>query len=470
MSTDIDVKELINIAFLAWTSFSVFFMIQGAGLFYSGLSKRKSALAQAALSLVVVAIIQIQWFVWGYSLAFSRNSSKFIGTLEFAGLHNLLGNYEGAIHEVGNSLFQGMLACLTGALLVGSIADRARVVPMVIFLFIWSTIVYDPLACWTWNERGWAAKMGYLDYAGGTPVHLCAGMSALAYSWIVGKRSEEPVMYRPSSTIFVVIGTFLLWAGWFGFNSGANLTSSTRAMQALLNTQIAAAFGGFSWAIFDFRLDRKWSVVGFCSGVISGLVCITPAAGYVPAWSAPIFGVLGGVLCNLSTKIKFYLSIDDSLDVFAVHGVGAFVGNLLTGLFATQSIAGDGIGGWLDHNYVQLGYQVAATFAAAGYSFFVSLLLLWLIQLVPGLHLRISVEDEERGIDATQHDEHVFDYVELFPELPTDEYPSALTPEIMAPGELSPSALSKDLHFKGLYRSTLEEDGQHTDLEKTQHP
>lgn len=441
--------ELANIAFLVWASFSIFLMVQGVSLFYSGLSKRKSALTQAALSLIITAVVQIQWFVWGYSLSFARNASKFIGTLQFAGLHNLTRDF-GSIPELGNALFQGMLGCLTAVLFVGSIADRARIAPLVVFIFIWSTIVYDPIACWTWNSNGWGSVLGYIDYAGGTPVHICAGMTALAYSFMIGKKYEEPDLHRPHSTIFVVIGTFFMWVGWFGFNSGANLVATPRAVQALLNTQIAAAFGGFAWVALDFRMSGKWSVVGFCSGVISGLVTITPAAGFVPAWSVPIFSVLGGILCNAGTKVKFYLKIDDSLDVFAVHGIGAMIGNILTAFFASTTIAGTNgpedtlfKGGWLDHHYIQLGYQLAVPLAAAGYSFVVSVLILYILQLIPGLHLRITAEDEELGIDFAEHDEYAFDYVELYPDLPLDD-------EIIGTVKQGPAAQGSFVHDRDI--------------------
>lgn len=326
---------------------------------------------------------------------------------------------------LSNALFQGMLACLTCALLLGSIADRARFVPTIIFIFTWTTIVYDPIAYWTWNSRGWANKLGYLDYAGGTPVHICTGFGALAYCLMIGKRCDASAdsNNKPHSTLFVVIGTFLLWAGWFGFNTGTSLAPTQRAVQALLNTQLAAAMGGFAWATLDYRIAKKWSVVGFCSGIISGLVAITPGAGFVPAWSALVFGLLGGVFANLATKLKFFVAIDDSLDVFAVHGIGAVVGNILTGLFASRTIAAlDGStdipGGWLDRHYVQLGYQLACTVAAAVYTFVMTVIILFVLDKIPGLRLRISKEEEDQGIDLAEHDEFAFDYVELFPELP----------------------------------------------------
>lgn len=349
----------------------------------------------------------------------------------------------GSVPQLSNAIFQGMFACVTSALMIGSLADRGRTLPAIVFVFIWSTLVYDPIACWTWNSNGWASKMGYLDYAGGTPVHVASGFGALALSLMLGKKSEtrdEVAAYKPHSIMFVVIGTFFMWVGWFGFNTGTSLVPTTRAVQALLNTQVSASFGGLTWAIMDFRLARKWSVVGFCSGLIAGLVAITPAAGYVPTWAAVISGVLGGMSANVGTKLKFFLKIDDSLDVFAVHGLGAIVGNIITGLFASKTIAAlDGTtqieGGWLDRHYIQLGYQLAGTVSAAFYSFFVTLLILFVINNIPGLHLRVTPEEEEEGLDFVEHDEFAFDYVELFPQLPlippegwndnTEDHPSA---------------------------------------------
>ena len=331
-----------------------------------------------------------------------------------------------SVPELSNALFEGMFACVTSALMIGSLADRGRILPAVVFIFVWSTLVYDPIACWTWNPAGWASKLGYLDYAGGTPVHVASGFGALALSFMLGKKIEttdEVVAYRPHSTLFVVLGTAFMWIGWFGFNTGTSLAPTQRAVQAIINTQVSASFGGFTWAIMDYRLAKKWSVVGFCSGIIAGLVAITPAAGYVPVWAAVISGVLGGMAANLGTKLKFFLGIDDSLDVFAVHGLGAIIGNIITGFFASKTIAAlDGStvidGGWINHNYVQLGYQIAGTVAAAAYSFVVTLIILFILQRIPGLHLRVTPEEEEMGLDFAEHDEFAFDYVELFPQLP----------------------------------------------------
>ena len=223
------------------------------------------------------------------------------------------------------------------ALAVGAVAERGRMLPCVIFMFVWSTLIYDAIACWTWNPAGWSARMGGLDFAGGTPVHISSGSAALAYSLMLGKRrghGTHELNFRPHNVTSVIIGTVFLWVGWFGFNAGSALSANMRAVMAAVVTNLAASTGGVAWCVLDYRLERKWSAVGFCSGVVAGLVAITPGSGYVPAWSAVIYGVVAGCACNYGTKIKFWLGIDDALDIFAVHAIGGCVGNLLTGLFA----------------------------------------------------------------------------------------------------------------------------------------
>lgn len=377
-----------------------------------------------------------------------------------------------------------MYASVTAALMIGALADRGRIIPALVFLFIWATVVYSPIACWSWNPNGWAATLGYLDYAGGTPVHITAGFGALAYSLVLGRRSamdaipqpfsgasslfsfsshrhnrqqeqqQQPqpdqqlqqqqnnnndlekanqtfnaimsLDSRPHSVMLVVIGTAFMWAGWIGFNGGASIIPTLRSLQAIFNTNISAAFGGLAWALLDFRIERRWSVIGLCSGIISGLVCITPAAGFVPTWAAVIFGIVGSLSANISTKFKYLVGIDDSLDIFAVHGVCGVVGNILTALFTSKTVASlDGVteinGGWLDHHYVQLWFQIAGTLASSAYAFVVTAVLLIIINRIPGLHLRISKEEEEAGLDVTEHDEFAYDYVEIIRDLPVSD-------------------------------------------------
>lgn len=234
------------------------------------------------------------------------------------------------------------------ALAIGAAADRGRMLPCLVFIFVWSTLIYDPIACWTWNPAGWVFKLGGLDFAGGTPVHISSGAAALAYSLMLGKRigynDLHGLPYRPHNVTHVIIGTVFLWVGWFGFNGGSALGGNLRAVSACVVTHFAACTGGFTWVLLDYRVDKKYSAVGFCSGCIAGLVAITPASGYVPIWSSVIFGVVGATACNFATKLKYTLRVDDSLDIFAVHAIGGIVGNLLTGLFAA----------WVKHIYINL--------------------------------------------------------------------------------------------------------------------
>ena len=315
------------------------------------------------------------------------------------------------------------------ALAVGAVSERGRMLPCIIFMFVWTTIVYDPIACWTWNPSGWVYKLGGLDFAGGTPVHISSGSAALAYSYILGKRAgygTQKLNYRPHDVTHIVIGTVFLWVGWFGFNAGSALSANLRAIMAAVVTNLAACVGGITWCVVDYRLEKKWSTVGFCSGVISGLVAITPGSGYVPAWAAVVFGVCAGIFCNLATKLKYWISADDALDIFAVHAIGGFVGNILTGIFAADYIAHlDGFteipGGWINGNWIQVAYQLADSASGMGYSFVVTSLILICMSLIgsviPAMKLRVGKEEEEMGIDDTEIGEFAYDYVELVREV-----------------------------------------------------
>jgi Amt family ammonium transporter len=260
-----------------------------------------------------------------------------------------------------------------------------------------------------------------LDFAGGTPVHISSGSAALAYSLMLGKRrghGTHELNFRPHNVTHVVIGTVFLWVGWFGFNAGSALSANLRAVMAAVVTNLAASVGGVTWCLLDWRLEGKFSTVGFCSGVVAGLVAITPGSGYVPAWAAVVFGVVAGIACNYGTKIKFWLRIDDSLDIFAVHAIGGFVGNICTGLFAADYIAHlDGTtviaGGWLNRHWIQMAIQLADSVAGCLYSFFGSCIILFIINLLPGLQLRASEAEEVMGIDDTEIGEFAYDYVEL---------------------------------------------------------
>lgn len=299
--------------------------------------------------------------------------------------------------------------------------SASRILPAIVFMIAWTTIIYDPIAYWTWNPSGWMFQMGALDFAGGTPVHISAGCAALAYSIMLGKRlgdSHHEINHPPHNVTHIVTGTIFLWVGWFGFNAGSANAANMRAVMAVVVTNLSACVGGVTWCLLDYRFERKWSTVGFCSGIVAGLVAITPGSGYVPAWSAIIFGAVGAAGANYATKLKFIINVDDALDIFAEHAVGGLIGNILTGFFATDYIPQlDGIsvvpGGWLNHNWVQLGYQLADSIAGGTYSFFGTCIILFLMNLTPGLSLRVSEEVEISGLDDDEIGESTYDYIEL---------------------------------------------------------
>lgn len=380
-------------------------------------------------------------------MAFSETGSPYIGDLsaylfvnckvlqtnhltEYFGLKGVLEQPSIGSPKIPSIVFcvyQLMFAAITPILAIGAVAERSTLGPLMVFVFIWSTIVYNPIACWTWNSNGWAFAMGGLDFAGGTPVHISSGTAGLAISIYLGKRrgwGTERLAYKPHNTSYVVLGTVFLWFGWFGFNGGSALAANLRAAQACIVTNLAASVGGLTWMLWDYRLEKKWSTVGFCSGAIAGLVAITPASGFVGAPAAVLFGVAAGTICNFATQLKFLFHYDDALDIFASHAIGGVVGNILTGIFAQASVAGaDGIsviaGGWLDGHFVQLGYQLADSVSGMSYSFVMTTVILWLMHYFPGgyLELRCSEEAEIIGIDDAEMGEYAYDYVGLETEL-----------------------------------------------------
>ncbi|KAJ3920618.1 ammonium transporter [Lentinula edodes] len=419
---------------IAWTlagTALVFIMIPGLGYFYSGLLRRKNALSMIYMSVMTIAVVSFQWFFWGYSLAFSETGSAYIGNLKYFGMKGVA-----AAPSIGSdripalvfAVYQLMFAAITPMLALGAVSERGRLGPCIAFVFIWSTLVYDPIACWTWNSNGWSFVLGGLDFAGGSPVHISSGSAALAISIYLGKRrgyGTERLAYKPHNTSYVILGTVLLWFGWFGFNGGSALSANLRAAMACVVTNLAASVGGLTWMLWDYRIERKWSAVGFCSGAIAGLVAITPGSGFVGAPAAVLFGVMAGTICNFATQLKFVFGYDDTLDIFASHAVGGVVGNVLTGLFAQASVAGfDGItiipGGWLDHHYIQLGYQLADSVAALSYSFVMTTIILWLMHFIPFLRMRGSEDAEIVGLDEYDMGEFAYDYVGLEQEIGHD--------------------------------------------------
>ncbi|KAF9551065.1 hypothetical protein EC957_010833 [Mortierella hygrophila] len=407
---------------IAWTLTStalVWLMIPGIGYFYSGMARSKNALSLIMLSCCSIAVVTFQWFLFGYSLAFSKSANSFIGNFDNAFLRGVLDAPSvgsSRIPDVVFMLYQGMFACLTPALAIGAAAERGRILPTLVFIFLWTTFVYDFIACWTWNPAGWSYVMGGLDFAGGTPVHISSGGAALAYAIVLGRRSGDHRDFRPHSMSNVVIGTCFIWFGWFGFNGGSALSANLRAAMACVVTNLAASVGGITWVLLDYRHERKLSVLGFCSGAVSGLVAITPGSGFVSPASSVAIGFLGACACNLAVRLKHSLKYDDAFDVFAVHGIGGIVGNLLTGIFAQSWVAAlDGVtvidGGWLDGHWMQIVHQLADSAAGLGWSFTVTYLILVIMNKIPGLNLRAKAINEHRGLDLAELGEMAYGYV-----------------------------------------------------------
>lgn len=417
-------------ASMVWVMVSgalVWIMIPGVGLLYSGMSRKKHALSLLWASMMAICLVSFQWYFWGYSLAFGTAHSKFLGSLEHFCLMGVLGENGGSagLPDIVFCFFQGMFAMITGCIMLGGACERARLGPMMVFLFIWMTIVYCPVAMWTWNTDGWLNVLGAYDFAGGGPVHQASGVGALAYALWCGKRRDPLTQkgipkYRPHSVTSVVLGTVFLWFGWFGFNGGSSGDASLRGFYANVNTNLAAACGGLTWMFLDwFRCGHKWTTIGMCSGAVAGLVGITPAAGFVPVYFAVPIGCITAVCCNYGVDLKDILHIDDGMDVFAIHGIGGFIGSMLTGLFAADYVAASDFGvsingGWINHYYRQLGLQLAACCSIDLWSFVVTSIILNVMNRIPFLKIRLSEEEEDLGTDATQIGEFTYQESNMF--------------------------------------------------------
>ncbi|CAI6342145.1 unnamed protein product [Periconia digitata] len=407
--------------YLMVCAFLVWMIIPGIGFLYSGLARRKSSLSLLFQSFAVAGVVCLQWCFWGYSLAYSRSASPFIGDLANFGLKNVV-----AAPSPGSALlpeiifcFYQMLFCIcTVVLVIGGSFERGRILPSMIFAFCWATIVYCPIACWTWNGNGWLYNLPSLDFAGGGPVHVASGWSALAYAFVLGKRVHkgDKIHGKPHNTTLVFIGTCFIWFGWFGFNGGSALNASIRSAMAVFNTNSAACFGVLGWVMVDYIRSRgRFSLVGACSGAIAGLVGITPAAGYVSVWLAALIGFLTGAICSACKNIDQWIRIDEGMDVFKLHGIGGMTGSFLTGIFAQKWVSAlDGSSayeGALDGVGVQVGRQLAEICAISSYSFVVTCILLYALKFIPFMHLRVTEEAEMIGLDVDQFfDEQIGDW------------------------------------------------------------
>jgi len=388
----------------------VMLMTPGLAFFYGGLVRRKNVLSIMMQCFMLLGVISIQWVLFGYSLAFGPDHGGFIGDFSFAALNGVgLEPTEGStIPHILFMVFQMMFAVITPALIVGAFAERMKFSAFVVFSLLWATLVYDPMAHWVWGG-GWLQEWGALDFAGGTVVHINAGMAALAAALILGRRKGYPDTGPPHNLPFAILGAALLWFGWFGFNGGSALASDGLAANAFVTTHLGAAAAAVAWAVLEWILRRRPTALGIISGAVAGLVAITPAAGFVGPMGAMGIGALSAVVCYFAVVVvKSKLGYDDSLDAFGIHGIGGMVGALLTGFWATTALTGD-VAGVFQGSGMLLLKQLAGVAACAAYSFVLSWILLKLVDKTMGL--RVNEDEENVGLDLTQHRESAYTIV-----------------------------------------------------------
>ncbi|WP_110514466.1 ammonium transporter [Herpetosiphon llansteffanensis] len=403
--------EMINGADTVWVLLSaalVMLMTPALGLFYGGMVRKKNVLSTLMHSFFMLALISVQWVLFGYSLAFGPDVGGVIGSLDWVGLRNVgiepNPTYAATIPHQAFMIYQMMFAVITPALISGAFAERKRFKSFVVFSLAWSTLIYAPVAHWVWADGGWLRSLGALDFAGGTVVHITSGVSALVCALVLGRRSgygKEAM--EPHDTTMTVIGTALLWFGWFGFNAGSSLGAGGLAVSAFVNTNSAAAMAMLAWMTAGWIQHKRPSVLGASAGAVAGLVAITPAAGFVTPMASLLIGFLAGGICYFVVENLVRGRVDDALDVFGVHGVGGLLGALLVGVFATKSINPAGADGVLAGNWSQLGVQALTVGIVAVYAGAMTWGILKVVDLLFGI--RVSEAEEEQGLDSSQHGE-----------------------------------------------------------------
>ncbi|NGO67118.1 ammonium transporter [Streptomyces boncukensis] len=389
-------------AFVLISAFLVMLMTPGLAFFYGGMVRVKSALNMLMMSFISLGIVTLLWVLYGYSLAFGPDNGGIIGNLDFVGMKGISVDTmtgEDGIPVFAFALFQMMFAIITPALMSGALADRVKFSAWALFIALWVTIVYFPVAHWVWAEGGWLYELEVIDFAGGTAVHINAGIGALAAVLVVGKRiGFKKDTMRPHSLPLVVLGAALLWFGWFGFNAGSELAADGTAATMALNTQVATAAAVLGWLAYERIRHGAFTTLGAASGAIAGLVAITPSGASVNAMGALLIGVVAGAVCSWAVSLKYKLGYDDSLDVVGVHLVGGVVGTLLVGFLAI-----DGVGG-----FEQFGKQAVGAFSVMAFSFVVSWLLARGLQATIGF--RATADDEAAGVDQAYHAETAYDF------------------------------------------------------------
>ena len=402
-------------AFVLLCAALVLLMTPGLALFYGGMVRRKNVLSTIMHSFIIIALVSVQWVLFGYTLAFGPDKLHLIGNLSWLGLIGVGGapnpDYAATIPHLAYMAFQLMFAIITAALISGSFAERFRFPAFLIFTLLWTTIVYDPMAHWVWGAGGWLRNLGVLDFAGGTVVHISSGVSGLVTALVLGKRlgyGREPMV--PHHLPFTVLGAGLLWFGWFGFNAGSALAANGLAANAFVVTNTAAAAAALSWLCTEWIHNGKPTILGAASGCVAGLVAITPASGFVTPLSAVLIGLIGGIICYFAVSVvKAKLGYDDSLDAFGVHGIGGTWGALATGLFATTAVNPAGANGLFFGNPGQLWTQFIGVITSWAFAAIVTFVILKVVSLFT--RLRASDEEELAGLDLPMHGERAYDYI-----------------------------------------------------------
>jgi len=397
-------------AFIIICAALVMFMTPGLALFYAGMTRSKNALGTMMQSFAAIGVITLVWIFWGYSLAFGTDINGLIGGLDFLGMAGVgMEPHESLATNLPHMvfmIFQCMFAIITPALISGAFAERMRFSAFLLFIILWCTFVYSPLCHWVWGG-GWMFKMGALDFAGGAVVHMSSASAALAAALVIGRRKGfGKRSFLPHNLPMTMIGTALLWFGWFGFNAGSALAANGLAGNAFVTTHIAAATAMLVWLFVEWKWHGKPTTLGAASGAVAGLVAITPAAGFVGIMPAVIIGIGAGLFCYIGVSLKARFGYDDSLDVVGIHGVGGIWGALATGLFANQAINPAGFNGLFYGNPGQLWIQFVSVVATCLFSFIVSYVLLKIVNVI--VPLRVSDEEEEAGLDVALHSESAY--------------------------------------------------------------
>lgn len=396
--------------FMIFATALVMLMTPGLALFYGGMVRKKNVLSTTAKSYSAIAIVSIQWLLIGYTLCFGKDIGGFIGNFQWLGLSGVgfapNADYAATIPQQVFMLFQLMFAIITPALISGAVVERVNFLAFSIFILLWTTLVYDPIAHWMWGVGGWIRNLGALDFAGGNVVHISSGISALVAALVIGKRKRIETI-TPHHIPMTFLGAGILWFGWFGFNAGSALAVNDIALNAFITTNTSAAAAAIAWSVCELLHKKKVTCLGIASGAVAGLVAITPGAGFVTPLSALVIGTIGGAICFFSvTIIKQKLKYDDALDAFGCHGVGGIWGGIATGIFASTTVNPAGANGLYYGNSKLLGIQLIAIVVTIIYSALMTVVILKLINKF--MDIRVSKEEEQNGLDVSLHGEEAY--------------------------------------------------------------